>query len=125
MYAEEADLCYRSYKENAQPMFTPSATIIHYGGASEPEAAGKLIRLFRGKATFIHKHWSAGQKGLGLALLKLHIAVRWFAYAASAVIFRKDSHFAATAKWRQVWAARQEWQAGYPTVIEQTSTAKS
>jgi GT2 family glycosyltransferase len=125
MYAEEADLCYRSYKENAQPMFTPSATIIHYGGASEPEAAGKLIRLFRGKATFIQKHWSAGQMWLGLALLKLHIAVRWFAYAVSAVIFRKDSHVAARAKWRQVWAARQEWQAGYPAFVEKTGPAKS
>jgi GT2 family glycosyltransferase len=125
MYAEEADLCYRSYAENAEPIFTPSATIIHYGGASEPEASGKLIRLFRGKATFIHKHWSGSKQTLGLTLLKLHVIVRWFAFAMAALLFRKQRHAMAKSKWEQVWSARNEWQAGYPPVIEQAGYKKA
>jgi GT2 family glycosyltransferase len=116
MYAEEADLCFRSYAEGATPIFTPSATIIHYGGASEPEAGGKLIRLFRGKATFMHKHWGRWKCQAGLALLKLHVLSRLMAYGLVSAMKRKDRHVAAALKWRQVWQARGEWQDGYPPV---------
>jgi N-acetylglucosaminyl-diphospho-decaprenol L-rhamnosyltransferase len=118
MYAEEADLCFRSYAEGATPVFTPSATIIHYGGASEPEAGGKLIRLFRGKATFMHKHWGRLKCQTGLALLKLHVLSRLMAYGLVAAVKRKDRYVAAASKWRQVWQARGDWQDGYPPVAD-------
>jgi N-acetylglucosaminyl-diphospho-decaprenol L-rhamnosyltransferase len=117
MYAEEADLCFRSYAEGATPIFTPDATIIHYGGASEPEAGGKLIRLFRGKATFMHKHWGRVKCNAGLALLKLHVLARLMAYGIVSGVKPKDRYVAAATKWRQVWQARRDWQGGYPPVV--------
>jgi GT2 family glycosyltransferase len=114
MYAEEADLCFRSYTEGAAPLFTPDATIIHHGGASEPEASAKLVRLFRGKATFMHKHWPSWKLNAGLALLKLHLLIRWFGYGTLAGLRGREKHRTTAAKWRQVWLARSEWQQGYP-----------
>jgi N-acetylglucosaminyl-diphospho-decaprenol L-rhamnosyltransferase len=114
MYAEEADLCFRSYAAGAQPRFTPDATIIHYGGASEPEAGGKMIRLFRGKATFIHKHWSPVKRRTGLFLLKSHVWIRLCAFELAAIAKRKERVISVRAKWRQVWQARREWLEGYP-----------
>ena len=114
MYAEEADLCFRSYAWGATPTFTPDATIIHYGGASEPEAGGKLIRLFRGKATFMHKHWGRLKCCAGLTLLKLHVLVRFIAYRLVSRIKPNDRYAASVSKWREVWRARHTWQHGYP-----------
>jgi N-acetylglucosaminyl-diphospho-decaprenol L-rhamnosyltransferase len=119
MYAEEADLCFRSYAAGAKPAFTPDATIIHYGGASEPDASGKMIRLFRGKATFIHKHWSPATRRAGLFLLGFHVWVRLAAYEAVASVRHGDHILAARTKWRQVWQARREWLQGYPAATPQ------
>ena len=59
MYGEEADLCHRARQIGARPMITPTATIIHYGGASEAEKTDKRIKLLAGKITLMRRHWSA------------------------------------------------------------------
>lgn len=124
MYAEEADLCFRSYAEGTAPLFTPDATIIHHGGASEPEASGKLIRLFRGKATFMHKHWPSLRRWMGIFLLKLHVLIRWAGFSLAARLRGREKQRLAAQKWKQVWLGRHEWQPGYPPMENITSAAK-
>ncbi len=57
MYGEEVDLCLRAKKLGYKPMFTPSAQIVHYGGASEPSQADRWQKVFQAKSTLIKRHW--------------------------------------------------------------------
>ena len=59
MYGEEADFCLRARQIGAQPMIAPTATIVHYGGVSEPDQADKHIKLLAGKVTLMTRHWPA------------------------------------------------------------------
>jgi N-acetylglucosaminyl-diphospho-decaprenol L-rhamnosyltransferase len=113
IYAEEADLCYRAREFGARPMVTPTAQIVHYGGASETVRAGKLIRLWSGKATFLHKHWPRGKARLGVALLKFHALVRASLYGLSGAIRGKSNHTTAAREWWEVWKSRGTWENGY------------
>jgi N-acetylglucosaminyl-diphospho-decaprenol L-rhamnosyltransferase len=68
MYSEEVDLCYRLRKAGWEIHFTPSAEIIHVGGASTRRARLEMTRqLFRSKEIFYQRHYSR----LRLLLLRL------------------------------------------------------
>jgi N-acetylglucosaminyl-diphospho-decaprenol L-rhamnosyltransferase len=114
IYAEEADLCYRARELGARPTVTPTAQIVHYGGASETVRAGKLIRLWSGKATFLHKHWSRSSAKLGVALFKLHALVRASLYGLSGALCGKSNHTTAAREWWELWKSRRTWENGYP-----------
>lgn len=114
MYAEEADLCFRARKLGARALFTPDATIIHYGGASETVRADKIKRLYTGKCTFILKHMSAWKASIAVSLLKWHAAVRWFGYATVFRVLKSPHMGVAAEQWRSVWRSRNEWSRGYP-----------
>ena len=118
MYAEEADLCYRAHKKGAQPKFTPAATIIHYGGASEVVLCEKVKKLFCGQITFLNKHWPTPKRGLGVNLIKLYALVRMFGYFAATLLTRSERHKAASREWRNVWLERNQWMHGYPSQTE-------
>ncbi len=113
VYAEEADLCYRARKQGAIPTVTPTARIVHYGGASENVRSGKLIRLFSGKATFIRKHWSPPVASIGVFFMKLHAFLRMTLLGLSGTLRRNDRHKNAASEWHEVWVARKSWQNGY------------
>src|SRR5262249_19232011 len=81
MYVEEADLCYRAKRVGARPMFTPEATIIHYGGKSERIKHEKLLKIFAAKATFVRKHWPKAKMRLGIILLESSVLNRYLGYA--------------------------------------------
>jgi GT2 family glycosyltransferase len=68
MYGEEADLCLRAAKLGAQPTVTPTATIVHYGGASEKSHADKMIKMLAGKVTLMRRHWTPGKFAIGRRL---------------------------------------------------------
>jgi GT2 family glycosyltransferase len=89
MYGEEADLCLRAAKLGAQPTVTPTATIVHYGGASEKSRADKMIKMLAGKVTLMRRHWAASLSG-GQQLRR-----------------RADV-------WRSVWLERDIWSKGWP-----------
>jgi len=57
MYGEEADLCLRAKKYGAQPIVTSSATIIHYGGASEKVPTDTLVKLLKAKMLLVRRHF--------------------------------------------------------------------
>lgn len=70
MYGEETDLCLRAHSYSASPMVSSSATIIHYGGASEKVRADKLVRLLKAKMLLIEKHFSQNKRKIAYNLLK-------------------------------------------------------
>ena len=113
MYGEETDLCYRARQVGARPLFTPQATIIHYGGASERARASKIQKLFAGKATFINKHWCGPKRTLALHLLRLHALTRTMGYSVLAMFV--PNHRQSASQWREVWRSRGSWSAGYDT----------
>ena len=86
MYGEEADLCLRARALGANPLITPSAQIVHYGGASEPARAGKMVRLLAAKETLIERHWNPLLVPLGQALLAAWPLTRMLALSTAAAI---------------------------------------
>ncbi len=118
MYGEEADLCLRAAKLGARPLFIPTATIIHYGGASERTQAGKVEKLFRAKITLMRRHWSAPARVFGAVMLMVWPLSR---LVAATVLGRKPQ----AALWREVWARRATWLAGYddPATIPTANAA--
>jgi GT2 family glycosyltransferase len=114
IYAEEADLCFRAWQHGARPTVTPTAQIVHYGGASETVRASKLIRLWSGKATFILKHWSRGKAAAGVAMLKLHTLLRAAIYGLSGRLLNRPSHLTSAHEWWEVWKQRRTWENGFP-----------
>jgi N-acetylglucosaminyl-diphospho-decaprenol L-rhamnosyltransferase len=113
MYAEEADLCYRARALGCRPMFTPEASIVHIGGASESVFAPKCIRLFSAKATFMNKHWPGWRSRLGVAILKLHALSRLAGHLALSRPAGSQRHGERAREWRKVWRARTQWERGY------------
>jgi len=109
MYAEEADLCYRAKQSGARPLFTPKATIIHYGGASEKVFSAKVVKLFTGKITFIAKHWTPLRQKIGIKLFELSVITRVVGYAVAAFLTSSTAHQHATQQWRTIWSQRVEW----------------
>jgi GT2 family glycosyltransferase len=114
MYAEEADLCQRAAARGARPRMTPEARIIHYGGASEPVRAPKTVRLLRGKATLLHKHWRPLPRRIGLALFDAMVLSRLGGYGLAAALTGRAAYRGRRDEWREVWRARPLWRAGYP-----------
>lgn len=113
MYGEEADLCLRARELSARPMITPNATIVHYGGASEPVRADKMVRLLTAKMTLIMRHWTPMSVPLGRALLSSWPLSRRLAMALAALVSSDDRIASSAATWREVWHRRSEWRWGY------------
>jgi GT2 family glycosyltransferase len=113
MYGEEADLCLRARRIGAKPMITPSATIVHFGGASEATRVGKMIKLLAAKATLIDRHWPRGTVAIGQFLLALWPLSRWLALETMAAFKGCGEMREAARTWRSIWQARSQWRTGY------------
>lgn len=57
MYGEDWDLCLRARKLGERSIHCPDAEIIHYGGASEPVRADRMVRLFQTRTQLYSTHW--------------------------------------------------------------------
>ena len=115
MYAEEADLCLRAHKIGARPMMTPEATIIHYGGASEKVEVDRVVKIWKGRATLIRRHWSKATAWFGILCLWLIPLTRTVFLRFASLILRKP-HLNEKAKmWAGVLRKSQHWLAGYQT----------
>ncbi len=114
MYGEEADLCLRAGKRGVRPMITPTATIIHLGGASERTRAAKMIKLLAAKATLVRHHWYPRLASLGVLLLAVWPLSRWLALTvAGALLPPSPARTESAAIWREIWQRRGEWVVGY------------
>jgi len=108
MYGEEADLCLRAAELGATPSVTDTATIVHYGGASETVRADKLVRLIHAKHLLIEYHFSPKTRVLGHFLLSLWPQSRHFAHGLLALLGCLSSD---TKKevWKNVSLRQNEW----------------
>jgi GT2 family glycosyltransferase len=113
MYGEEADLCLRAKEFGANPMITPDATILHYGGASEKARTEKFIKLLSAQATLIDRHWPSPLRTIGRHMLTLWPLSRFIALSAAAMITRSPQQKEAAATWQAIWSARASWRQGY------------
>ena len=118
MYGEEADLCLRARALGAQPRITPTATIVHLGGASEVNREDKIVKLLAAKATLIAHHFPAGTRKLGLLLNATWPLGRYIALALASRIFRNGDWGKHAAKWRGVWQRRAQWRNGWSSAPE-------
>ena len=113
MYGEEADLCIRVHRFGARPAITPDATIIHHGGASEPDRAEQRIKVLAGRISLMRRHELAAFVRAGrllyLAMPLLRIALFG---AAARLTGRADLHRTAQG-WRHVWQERGRWIDGW------------
>ncbi len=108
MYGEDADLCIRSVKNGARPIITPSAVIIHYGGASEKVRADKMVRLFRAKELLMFRHWNPIKARIGSMMLGLGVCLR--SWASQLVTSVSPERFGKNAdSWQEIWKRRREW----------------
>lgn len=114
MYGEEADLCLRARRFGAAPKVTPSATIIHLGGASETTRTAKMVKLLAAKTSLIDRHMRPGERLIARTLLQLWPLSRWLALRAAAVVARDGRHDTAARAWHEIWSRRGEWRTGYP-----------
>jgi GT2 family glycosyltransferase len=113
MYGEEADLCERARQVGARPIVTPTATIVHYGGASETSSVDKAVKLLRGHITLINRHWSPATRALGRALLLLCPLIRARGYRLAARATGRADLTAKADSWRAIWNCRHVWVDGY------------
>lgn len=113
MYGEEADLCHRARRAGARPAITPSATIVHYGGASDSVPVDKRVKVFKGRITLINCHFSSITRGLGRRLHLLAVLTRWCGYRMAASVSDRAGFDQSAVYWRAVWRRRLEWINGY------------
>jgi len=112
MYGEEVDLCLRAKKIGYQPMFTPVAQIIHYGGASESTQAERISKVFCAKSTLIRLHWPHRSIWFGLGMLLIWASTRAVIMGLLARIIPQKFSLDAD-KWTRLWAGRRTWYAGF------------
>jgi hypothetical protein len=112
MYGEDVDLCYRLRARGWQPVIVPQATIVHHGGASRASQARQLVQVIRARLTLIDLYWAPVWRPWGRAMQWLWGANR---VAESWVMARLGRPGARDryALWREVWAHRRYWLAGY------------
>lgn len=97
MYSEDIDLSARARTLGARPVVVPTARLTHVGGAAS-SSINKRVMVLRGKATYVRLRWSKPAAFTARTLL------------ATGVLLRA----AGSGTWRQVWAQRSTWLAGWP-----------
>jgi hypothetical protein len=111
MYSEDVDLCVRAAGFGAQPLLVPAAVVTHVGGASSTSVT-KRVMVLRGKCTFLRLRWPRRRAVAGRALLATGVALR----ASGSVLTGRAGY------WRQVWAHREAWLAGWPPGTQPPAT---
>jgi len=112
MYGEEADLCIRARALGASPMITPSATIIHFDGASEKNRADRMVRLLSARVSLANRYFSRWKRIFAYALFATSPLVRIVVYGVRS-IGSSRRHANDLQLWLKVWQERRIWLRGY------------
>lgn len=115
LYSDDIDLCARARRLGARPVLVPRATVIHLLGASS-SSEGQRMKILRGKATYLRRHWSTPRARLGVALLVAGVGLRALAGWSAGRIRRAGP--GGGVDWSVVWRERRTWSAGWPPVDE-------
>ena len=113
MYGEDEDLCLRARRLGARPTFTPTATIVHYGAASEQDEAEKRIKLMAGEITLMKRHWSVLSAFMGRLTYVILPHPRWIIYGLVGLIAGRPNLRRKAAIWWRVWECRRRWVDGW------------
>jgi N-acetylglucosaminyl-diphospho-decaprenol L-rhamnosyltransferase len=112
MYGEDDDLCLRAQRLGAEPTFTPTATVIHYGAASDADEAEKRIKLIAGEITLM-KRWSVLSAFGGRLMYLIAPHPRWMIYGVMGLVTRSARLQNKAAMWLKVWQCRRLWMNGW------------
>jgi GT2 family glycosyltransferase len=115
MYGEEGHFSLMARQHGARPRVTPTATIIHHGGASEATRVEKMVKVLKAKATLIRRHFAWPLVPLGLALNATWPLSRTWAFAIASRVLGRPGLAEKARAWGSVWARRDEWRRGYDT----------
>ena len=113
MYGEDEDLCPRARLLGARPTFTPTATTIHYGAASQQDEVEQLIKLMAGEITLMKRHWSVLSAFVGRLIYLIVPYPRWVIYGLLGMILAHPGLGQRAAIWWQVWQYRHRWMDGW------------
>jgi hypothetical protein len=111
LYSDDIDLCTRAAALGARPVVVPDAAVVHVGGASS-SSEGQRVKILRGRATYVRRHWSRPRARLAVGLMVAGVGLR----AAGGAALGRDR--ARGVDWAAVWRARRVWSAGWPAVDE-------
>lgn len=112
MFGEEVDLCLRAAKLGYKPLYTPDATIIHYGGVSQFIKANRIVQVLCAEVTLIYEHWPKSQIGFGVTMLLIRAFIKSIGWRILALINHKKFGSDAVT-WTEVWQRRNEWKKGW------------
>lgn len=115
MYGEEADLCLRARRNGARPMVTPTATLIHYGAASETVEVDRVVKIWKGKTTLIRQHWPRSLVWFGVGCQLLTPLSRGVLLRLAGTFLRRPRLIEKGKMWSGLWQRRHEWVNGYQT----------
>ena len=113
MFGEEADLCLRARLAGACPIVTPTATIVHYGGASTTSFLEQRLMLLKGRVTLLDRHWSTLGRPFGRLLFLSITVTRWWGYYLLGNLSTRSDLTRLAEDWRTLWQRRTEWIGGY------------
>lgn len=114
LYNEEADLCLRAIQNGAHPRICPEARVIHAGGGTSSLKSDRLVMLFKGKITFMTKHWPEWRLALGKLFLCAWPFSRLVAFSLANLVLRTPRIADKGRVWWEVWHRRKDWIGGYP-----------
>lgn len=91
-YAEEADFCYRAHEQGWDPIFEPTARIIHLRGASsmDDEITKYSSILFDSKSKLVEKHHGTAHARIYENTFKLALKIRALVYQVLAQLVRSN-----------------------------------
>ena len=103
MYSEDLDLCVRMGQSGRRPLYVPSATLRHIGGASSTSGGKEVLKL-RSLVTFMKTHWSPQRAAVGRALLAAGVGLRRLA---------RLPYRTPNGRWETAWRERKCWLGGW------------
>jgi N-acetylglucosaminyl-diphospho-decaprenol L-rhamnosyltransferase len=111
LYSDDIDLCARAAGLGARPVLYPEAAVIHVGGASS-NSEGQRVKILRGRATYLRRHWSPARARLGVGLLITGVGLRALGRTVLGTARSRG------VDWRVVWRERPVWSVGWPPLEE-------
>ncbi|MCB8818938.1 glycosyltransferase family 2 protein [Microvirga rosea] len=103
MFCEDDDICWRMQKAGLDRLFTPSARIIHYGGASTPHRANRIAMLLAARMMWLQLHWKPLPARMARSIIQAGVFGRMV--AGKITKWRADP----AQVWKQVWSERAVW----------------
>jgi GT2 family glycosyltransferase len=106
LYGEDAELCLRARRNGAKPLFTPSATIVHLGGASSrPE--DMLTYLWSARLELAGRLFGTFGGALAAWMMLAGSLLRYLGYTLAS--WPSPSAAERRQMWKMVWQRRALW----------------